>query len=134
MHDRATTVNENVSQYLAEWQSRRDQTTFRFRPERRDGGRPPLEPTSAKSSETFTDKTRARASNVATVTFSLPLSTRPTYERSISASNAKRSWDRPLSTRSRLRFQPMVRRTSIIQQMHIGGLTIDGLTVPNYSS
>ncbi|MGZ2488317.1 transcriptional regulator with XRE-family HTH domain [Rhizobium pisi] len=55
-----------------------DQETFRFRPERRDCGRASFGSISANSSETRTDKTFANASKVATVTFSLPLSTRPT--------------------------------------------------------
>ncbi|MBB4114574.1 uncharacterized membrane protein YjfL (UPF0719 family) [Rhizobium sp. BK226] len=50
----------------------------------------------------------------------------------MSAARANRSCDRPLATRKRRKFQPMVCRTSMREQSHIRSLTIDGLTVPYY--
>ncbi len=73
----------------------------------------------------------ARASSVVIVTFSLPRSMRPTYARSTSAASASRSCDRPRSTRSRRRFQPIVCRARMTApEGLICGLTIDGLAIP----
>lgn len=86
---------------------------FALRPDASGPGRGLSGSTGANSSETWTSSTVANASSVATVTFSEPRSTRPTYDRSIPDSNARRSCDRPFATRKRLTFQPMVVRTSM---------------------
>jgi hypothetical protein len=111
--------------------SERAQCAFGFRPDRSASGRGAFGSISPKRAETSTPSIVAKASSVPTVTFSVPRSTRPTYERSISASRASRSCERPLTTRSLRRFQPILRRTSMPPQRHIRCLTIDGLSVPN---
>src|SRR5690606_34332452 len=78
-----------------------------FLPERMGGGRGELTATSAKSSRTSTARIVVSASSADTVTFSWPRSILPTYDRSMFASKARRSWEYPFSTRSLRRFQPM---------------------------
>lgn len=106
-----------------------------LRPARSGEGRPSAGSTSSKSRRTGTRRTLANASSVSKVTFSSPRSTRPTYDRSILASRASRSCDRPCSTRSFLRFHPMIARVSIYpRHSHNHCLTIHGLMVPYLSS
>jgi len=89
---------------------------------------------SMRSAATDTDSAFAIASRVEIVTFSEPRSTRPTYARSMPEAKASRSCDKPRSTRSRRIFQPMIARASMSRQGQIGGLTLDGLTVPYLST
>jgi hypothetical protein len=103
------------------------QSAFDLRPDRSATGGGNFGSISAKRSETSTLSTAANASRAPTVTFSVPRSTRPTYERSISASRPRRSCERPFTTRSLLRFQPILCRTSMPPERHIRCLTIDGL-------
>lgn len=106
------------------------QCALGFRPDRSASGGGAVESISAKKAETSTSSTAAKASRAPTVTFSDPRSTRPTYDRSISASSARRSCDSPRPTRSLRRFQPILCRTSMPTEGHIRCLTIDGLSVP----
>jgi len=103
------------------------------RPDRSGIGRGVPTSGSMRRVATDTDKARAIASRVEIVTFSKPRSTRPTYDRSMPDAKASRSCDKPRSTRSRRIFQPMIARASMSRQGQIGGLTIDGPTVPYFS-
>ncbi|MBP1861627.1 hypothetical protein J2Z75_005156 [Rhizobium herbae] len=89
------------------------QCAFGLRPARSARGRGAPGSSSAKKAETSTSSVDAKASRAPTVTFSDPRSTRPTYERSISASRASRSCESPLATRSLRRFHPILCRTSM---------------------
>lgn len=106
---------------------------FRLRPERKGAGLGASGGGAARSSATGTPSTFATASNIAIVTFSEPRSTRPTYERSISAARASLSWESPCADLSRRMFQPMIDRASMRSAAdRIGGPLIDGLRIPYY--
>lgn len=85
---------------------------------------------SVSNSATVTSRTLAKLSSLVIVTFSVPRSTRPTYERSISASRARRSCESPFATRRRRKFQPRILRAFMTSVRTMNGLTIDGLLVP----
>lgn len=103
-----------------------------FLPERSGPGR--AEPGSGSSNRvpTGTSKTFAKSSSVATVTFSEPRSIRPRYARSIPASSASRSCERPRATRNLRRFHPIASRAFMPAIGDDCGLTIDGLSVPDF--
>jgi hypothetical protein len=89
-----------------------------FRPLRSGlGGEAPLRGC-LKNSASGTPSVAASRSNTSTVGFSTRRSRPPTYERSTSASYARRSCDRPRLTLSRLKFQATSARPFMPQGGH----------------
>lgn len=102
-----------------------------FLPERSGPGRAEPGSGSSNSLPTDTSKTFAKSSSMATVTFSEPRSIRPRYARSMPASSASLSCERPRATRNLRRFHPIALRAFIPAIGDDCGWTIDGLSVPD---